>query len=181
LRCEWGVHNALFYVAKDPDAREPNGILGVSMWLPPKPASEPESWPSFLSSYLLWLKQGLLNIRNVGRGGLVYRRYQIWKRSQAEMQKEIWTDPHGYYFCNIVVVDPGVQGKGMGRKLMEVVTDQADREGRRCYLESSRKEPNVKIYERMGFKVVRRMTCEDEGVKCDLYCMVRDPILNAES
>ena len=121
-----------------------------------------------------------MNIRHLGRGGLIYSRYRIWKSSQAEAQKEIWTDPNGYYFCNIVVVDPDGQGKGIGRKLMQVVTDQADEEGRRCYLESSRKEPNVKIYEKMGFRVVRSMTCEDGGDKCDLYCMVRDPIVTAE-
>ncbi len=146
------------------------------MWLPPKPANEPESWSSFFGSYLLWFKQGLLNIRHRGHGGLIYRRYQIWKRSQAEAQKEIWTDPNGYYFCNIVVVHPDGQGKGLGRKLMQIVTDQADKEGRRCYLESSRKEPNVKIYEKMGFNVVRAMACEDQGETCDLYCMVREPL-----
>lgn len=175
LRCQWGIHNALFYVAKDTESRQANSVLGVSMWLPPKSLSEPESWSSFLSSYLLWFKQGVLNTRNLGRGGLIYRRYQVWKRSQVEAQREVWTDPNGYYFCNILVVDPEEQGKGLGRKLMEVVTDQADRDGRRCYLESSRQEPNVRIYERMGFRVVRSMTCEDQGEKCDLYCMVRNP------
>jgi GNAT superfamily N-acetyltransferase len=152
-----------------------NEVLGVSMWLSPRPAAEAESWSSFLSSYLLWFKQGLLNMQHLGRGGLIHRRYQIWKRSQAEAQKEIWTDTNGYYFCNIVVVDPQTQGRGVGRKLMAVVMEKADREGRKCYLESSREEPNVKIYETMGFRVVRSMTCEDEGEKCDLYCMVRDP------
>ena len=146
------------------------------MWLPPKSANEPESWSSFLGSYLLWFKQGLLNVRHLGRGGLIYRRYQIWKRSQAEAQREIWTDLNGYYFCNIVVVHPEEQGKGLGKKLMEIVTDQADKEGRKCYLESSRKEPNVEIYGKMGFKVLRSMTCDDKGEKCDLYCMVREPL-----
>lgn len=175
LRCEWGLQNALFYVAKDPDAADAHHVLGVSMWLPPRPASEPESWASFLSDRLLWFRQGLLLIRYLGRGGLILRRYQIWKSNQAQAQKEIWTDPNGYYFCNIVVVDPESQGKGLGRMLMEVITASADREGRRCYLESSRKEPNVAIYEKMGFRVVRRMDCEDGGERCDLYCMVRDP------
>lgn len=50
--------------------------------------------------------------------------------------------------------------------LFEKVTDRADREGRRCYLESSRAEPNVKIYERLGFQMVREMDCDDEGASC---------------
>jgi GNAT superfamily N-acetyltransferase len=145
------------------------------MWLPPHPAAEPESWSTFLSSYLLWFKQGLLILRHGGRGGLIHRRYMIWKRSQAEAQRGIWTDPSGYYFCNIVVVDPEVQGKRVGRRLMEIITDKADKEGRKCYLESSRKIPNVEIYERMGFEVTRMMVCEDGGEKCDLFCMVREP------
>jgi GNAT superfamily N-acetyltransferase len=95
------------------------------------------------------------------------------------VQKEVWTDAAGYYFCNIVVVEPAVQGRGVGRKLMEVATDRADREGRKCYLESSRKQPNVTIYERMGFKAAGGMTCEDGRNTCDLYCMISDPRSNA--
>lgn len=91
----------------------------------------------------------------------------------------MWTDAAGYYFCNIVVVEPAVQGRGIGRKLMEVATDRADREGRKCYLESSRKQPNVTIYERMGFKAAGVMTCEDGTNTCDLYCMISDPRSNA--
>lgn len=49
---------------------------------------------------------------------------------------------------------------------MEVVTDRADREGRKCYLESSKKVPNVEIYRKMGFEVVREIECRDEGDVC---------------
>ena len=54
----------------------------------------------------------------------------------------------------------------------------ADREGRKCYLESSRREPNVAIYEKFGFRLVREMECrEGDGEKdaITLYCMLRDP------
>lgn len=50
--------------------------------------------------------------------------------------------------------------------LFKSVTDRADREGRKCYLESSRDEPNVKIYERLGFRMVREMECEEGGDVC---------------
>jgi Acetyltransferase (GNAT) domain len=95
------------------------------------------------------------------------------------VQKEVWIDAAGSYFCNIVVEEPAVQGRGVGRNLMEVVTDRADREGRKCSQESSRKQPNVTIYERMEFKAAGGMNREDGRDTCDLYCMIRDPRSNA--
>jgi GNAT superfamily N-acetyltransferase len=74
-----------------------------------------------------------------------------------------------------MVVVPGQQGKGIGRALASEVTSKADQEGMRCYLESSRDVPNMKIYETMGFHFVKELVCEDEGDICPLFCMVRDP------
>lgn len=73
-----------------------------------------------------------------------------------------------------MTVLPEHQGKGIGKRLVAVVTDQADREGMPCYLEASKDVPNIPIYERMGFKFVRKLDCDDDGNKCTLYCMVRD-------
>lgn len=168
LRCEWGIRNALFYVAKDPASTTPDRVLGVAMWTAPTPASAPVSWSAWLDGWLLWLKQGLLNARFLGRGGLRTNRYWIWKARQAEAQGELWTDPQGYYFCNVVTVLPEAQGKGIGKRLFDVVLQRADREGRCAYLESSRMEPNVHIYEKMGFRLVKEMTCEEGGDVCNV-------------
>lgn len=94
------------------------------------------------------------------------------------MQKELWTDPRGYYFLNIITVLPSEQGKGIGRALFEEVTKKADTEGIKCYLESSRDQPNTKIYEAMGFHFAKEMNCDDDGVICKLFCMIRDPKTN---
>ena len=53
---------------------------------------------------------------------------------------------------------------------MQGVMARADKEGRKCYLESSRMVPNVAIYEKMGFRLVKEMRCEDgvEGEGCDV-------------
>jgi GNAT superfamily N-acetyltransferase len=113
-----------------------------------------------------------------GRGGLSTKRYWIWKARQAEAQSALWTSEKGYYFCNIVTVLPEAQGKGVGRALMEEVLAMADREGVECYLESSRRVPNVEIYEKFGFELVKEMECRDgEGEKdaVMLYCMTRTP------
>jgi GNAT superfamily N-acetyltransferase len=74
-----------------------------------------------------------------------------------------------------MVVLPGEQGKGIGKALAGEVTKRADQEGKKCYLESSRDVPNMKIYEAMGFHFVQQMDCKDGGDICKLFCMVRDP------
>ena len=61
---------------------------------------------------------------------------------------------------------------------MEEVVQQADKEGVWCYLESSRREPNVAIYEKFGFKLAKEMECKDgegENSTISLFCMLREP------
>ena len=62
--------------------------------------------------------------------------------------------------------------------MMKAVTDEADAEGMRCYLESSRDVPNMQIYGRWGFKFATALDCDDDGTICKLFSMVREP--NAE-
>jgi GNAT superfamily N-acetyltransferase len=147
------------------------------MWMAPRSPSEPETWSEYISSWQLWLSQVRMNLW-YGRGGLSTARYWIWKEQQAKAQEALWTSDKGYYFCNIVTVLPDAQGKGVGRALMEEVLDQADKEGILCYLESSRMVPNVAIYEKFGFKLVKEMECkegEGEDGKINLFCMMREP------
>lgn len=150
------------------------------MWLPPTQADAPQSWSLYLSSWWLYLNQIRMNLI-YGRGGLNVKRYWLWKEAQAAAQAELWKDPEGYYFCNIVTVLPEAQGKGVGRALMEEVLAMADQEGKKCYLESSRREPNVPIYERFGFQLVRDMVCDDDGDAIMLYCMMREPKISEEA
>ncbi|OJD17308.1 hypothetical protein AJ78_02596 [Emergomyces pasteurianus Ep9510] len=178
-RCLWGINNGLFYIAKE--APTTNGdvgtltgrlkdtasrIVGVAMWLPPHPPSEAESWYSYFQSWILSFRQLVVNTSFRGRGGLNIKRYRIWKDSQTAVQKEICTDPRGYYFCNVIAVADDARGKGIGRKLVQVVTDKADQDGMKCYLESSKKVPNLEIYGRMGFEFVKGMECYDGDDVC---------------
>ncbi|KAI9788655.1 MAG: hypothetical protein M1835_002160 [Candelina submexicana] len=174
IRCRWGIRNALFYVAKDPLSPTPSKVLGTALWLPPRPLDAPQTWDSYFQSWLLYIRQVGMNLYH-GRGGLNVKRYYNWKRQQAVLQKELWTDPRGYYFCNIVTVLPEAQGKGVGKLLFREITARADREGMKCYLESSKEEPNIKIYERMGFQFCKELECDDDGVVCKLFAMIREP------
>lgn len=175
LRCRWGIKHGLFHVARD--SADPSKILGCAMWAPPHPPSEPQTWSLYMSFWYLWVSQIRMNLW-YGRGGLSTKRYWIWKERQAEAQGKLWTSPKGYYFCNIVTVLPEAQGKGVGRALMEEVLSMADKEGVACYLESSRKVPNVPIYEKFGFELKTEMDCVDgegDNSTVTLYCMTREP------
>ena len=183
MKCEWGIARALFYVAKLDQE-----VVGISMWSPPASPTDPatQSWYDWYHDNLLWVKQGFNWIYYRGHGGLILRRYWVWKAQQARAQARIWgnrdreerfagyqrppgldtggtgTGGEGYYFVNVIAVHPDYQGLGIGRKLMAPGLERADEEGVRCYLESSRWEPNTAVYGKMGFRCVLGMRCEDE-------------------
>lgn len=177
IRCRWGMRNGIFQVAKEEGSDE---VLGVAMWLrPEKKTDQPATWHDWFEGWRLWLNQVGMNLW-YGRGGLIVKRYYIWKAAQAKAQSAVWTDPRGYYFLNITVVLPKAQGTGIGRLLMEAVTDRADAEGMPCYLESSRAAPNIQIYERFGFEFATELECRDDetGDAIKLFSMVRQPRSN---
>ncbi|KAL4923871.1 acyl-CoA N-acyltransferase [Aspergillus undulatus] len=166
--------------SEDEDTR----IVGICWWHPPTPAPSTNSMKCYAQDILLSLRQLLYNIQYLGRGGLRLHRYKQWKTLQAQTHRRIWTDPRGYYFCNVIAVRKEVRGKGVGRMLVEAVTRRADEEGMSCYLESSRGAPNLGIYERLGFRERCTIDCFDEegeqggkarGEGVTLYCMIRAP------
>ncbi|KAJ5130279.1 uncharacterized protein N7515_006318 [Penicillium bovifimosum] len=157
----------------DNEIRLPAGtVVGVAWWYSPQAPSLPQTWSVWAQDWLLSFRQLMNNIRFFGRGGLNVHRYWIWKEVQKTAHDAIWQDPRGYYFCNVVGVSSQARGMGVGKKLMQTVMEKADRENMPCYLESSKGYPNVGIYERMGFELVKEIECVDEG---DLYCMTRNP------
>ncbi|KAK6348571.1 hypothetical protein TWF718_006359 [Orbilia javanica] len=170
IRMKWGMRNGHIYVAHTPERR----CAGVAMWVGPKPLEEKPTWDDWCQDWMLWFRQLGMNTR-FGRGGLKVKRYYLWKESQSKLQSSVWTNPEGYWFCNILAIHPDCQGKGIGKKLMNEVFDIADSEGVPCYLESSKFEPNVKIYERMKFRFVKEVKCDDGDGTCTLFSMIRDP------
>ncbi|KAL5001783.1 acyl-CoA N-acyltransferase [Aspergillus recurvatus] len=169
--------HAPIYVARQMSL---NRIVGICWWHPPTPTASPPPFSHRTQDLLLSARQLLFNIRYLGRGGLRVDRYRQWKALQAQKHSRIWTDPRGYYFCNVIAVRAEMRGLGLGRRLVEVVTERADEEGMPCYLESSKGMPNLAIYRKLGFEGVGEIECVDGNGKegCTLYCMVRQPAKN---
>ncbi|KAL2870390.1 GNAT family N-acetyltransferase [Aspergillus lucknowensis] len=173
--------NAPIYVAKVTSLKksgsdEESRIIGICWWHLPLSTTSRTPFTVRAQDCLLSLRQLLANIRYAGRGGLRLHRYRQWKELQARMHAKIWTNTRGYYFCNVIAVRSEMRGRGVGRRLVEAVTQRADAEGMPCYLESSKGMPNLLIYEKLGFELVSEIECVDGKDICTLYCMIRPPV-----
>lgn len=69
IRCQWGIRNAMFFVAKDSSSEEPERVLGIAMWMPPRASGLKETWEEWVEGWRLWLNQVRMNFW-YGRGGL---------------------------------------------------------------------------------------------------------------
>lgn len=86
------------------------------------------------------------------------------------VEKHHPNEPHWYLLA--LGVEPDLQGRGIGSKLMAPVLEMCDRDRTPAYLESS-KERNVPLYERHGFKVTERLELPKGGPP--IWLMWRDP------
>jgi GNAT superfamily N-acetyltransferase len=97
-------------------------MAGVAAWLPPEPEtpSRTARWRSRLAS---------------ARVRLLFPRAapQVWAGFETLGGLHPST-PHWY--LAFVGIDPGEQGRGLGRQLLEPVLEQADRDSHLCYLET---------------------------------------------
>lgn len=60
------MRNGIFHVAKEEGSDQ---VLGVAMWLRPRPASDPPTWNDWLEGWRLYVNQIGMNLW-YGRGGL---------------------------------------------------------------------------------------------------------------
>lgn len=136
------------------------GIEGVAVWFESERLGM--SWWSALRC------GGLKVIFGVERR--VLARYQEFGRLAREVQARVAPEPHLY--LAMLGVDPEHQGRGLGRRLVEAMLEQADREGRRSYLETE-VERNIGFYRRFGFEVAEELALPRTAVV--VRAMVRGP------
>jgi ribosomal protein S18 acetylase RimI-like enzyme len=68
--------------------------------------------------------------------------------------------PH--FYLSMLGTRPTAQGKGLAGSLLDEVLGRCDREGWPAYLETAT-EPNVRFYERRGFRVTGETELPDDG------------------
>jgi len=77
-----------------------------------------------------------------------------------------------YLYPLVIGVATELQGKGLGRKLIDAAIEKSEREGLQIYLDTTNEE-NVKMYEHFGFRLLKRITLPI--VDLPMWEMVREP------
>jgi len=105
-------------------------------------------WPACQA---MSLKVMLPALRTVGGLGPLKRGME-WQRA---CKKHDPREPH--WHLKMIGVDPDFQGKGIGRRMMDIYCGIIDSDKLEAYHETDRPE-NIPFYERFGFKVVQEDT-----------------------
>jgi ribosomal protein S18 acetylase RimI-like enzyme len=135
-------------------------MLGHAVWLPPGDTHVDDER---LAS------AGFVDAdRQMGAASLA--RFGSFMEQVGQHHQQLVPEPHWYLM--ILGVDPPFQGQGVGGVLLQPVLARADREARRCYLETT-KERNLAFYRRHGFDVVREDVPDESGPR--VWLMVRVP------
>jgi ribosomal protein S18 acetylase RimI-like enzyme len=136
-------------------------LEGVVAWVPGKYA-DVTSWRMIIS----------------GAVGAAIRMGSNARKKNESVFKQITEDRHehmagsNYLYLFVVGVSTKLQGKGFGRKLIDLAIEKSEHESFQLYLETETEE-NVKMYEHFGFRLLKRITLPI--VDLPMWEMVRGP------
>ncbi|KAI7125263.1 hypothetical protein KC343_g7960 [Hortaea werneckii] len=143
----------------------------IALWMPP--GKNMDSWLTILRSGLWRLKYQL---SPEGQTRFFSEFLPLLHRTKTEVLGggTAGGDDESSYYLVYLGTRPSGRGKGYARQVVEAVTARADREGRKCYLESSH-VLNRAIYRRWGFEVRRNVCLRRARENVELDIMVREP------
>jgi GNAT superfamily N-acetyltransferase len=115
-----------------------NRLLGVAAWKPPDPPAG-----SLRTRASSAMRERVLRV--------LYPRAAVELfRGFASLEPLHPSESHWYLMY--VGIKPGIQGKGLGSRLLEPVLQLADADGTLCYLETPFRRTHV-FYQRLGFEI----------------------------
>lgn len=93
---------------------------------------------------------------------------------QAKAFEEGEINVEGAYRLERMVVEPSVQGKGIGTRALQLALAESDAAGHPVLLKTN-EERNVTFYQRLGFEVIGEAKRELGGDPYLVWVMVRHP------
>lgn len=160
VQIQWWMKILLRYTLRYGDIHYTEDHKAVAMWLGP---DKPMVNDIKIFSMGLILYPFKIGVRNFMRALDISGQ---WDREHKKMSKK-------HYYLMVIAVEPELQGKGIGSRLMQVGLNAADAEGFDCFLETVTPE-DVQFYEKHNFKVNLN---KGFGVNEQYWLMTRDPLL----
>ncbi|KAI6790420.1 hypothetical protein KC332_g17871 [Hortaea werneckii] len=153
----------------------------IALWMPP--GKNMDDWLTILRSGL-WRLKFLLSPEGQKRFFTEFLPLLHTTKSQV-LRGGGGGSPEGHddeeeepsYYLVYLGTRPSGRGKGYARQVVEYLTARADREGRKCYLESSH-GVNREMYRKWGFEVRKRVYLQRSRENVELEIMVREPLLD---
>ena len=137
-------------------------IAAVGLWMPP---GRKLGWAAFL-------KSGLAPLRWVVRTPRQdLKRVMTLPREIDKQREALITEPH--WGLEILGVDPGSQGKGLGSALVEAGLQRADRDNVPTYVDTTDAR-NLAFYARFGFEVEKEIAVTD--LEAPFWMMIRPAV-----
>jgi GNAT superfamily N-acetyltransferase len=135
---------------------------GAAIWLYPQPAGAQQNLAREKNEFLSNL---------FGRGGFL--RYQAIVDSMHSRALRVL--PPASWYLSIVGLDPHLQGRGLGERLLQPTLAAADKAGMPCYLETFNSR-NRRFYQRLGF--TEAAAHFEPLVESQYWIMLRTPTEN---
>lgn len=130
-----------------------NALEGVSIWLPSE---------GFPNSAMDAVRAGLLNLLlNVNIKALG----RFIEIGNAKGRKRADIVGGSYWLCDMIGVDPLLQGRGVGRHMIEAQLNYLDKAKMPCYLETSEVR-NIGYYEKYGFDLIDQYKIHNVHIFC---------------
>ena len=132
-------------------------VEGVSIWF----RSERTE-----GSALTAIRAGLLGLYLSAGHGVVSRLVEV-STTKSRVRAELVGRP--YCLLDMIGVEPSLQGRGFGRKILDEKLRELDSEHLPCYLETSTMGM-ARYYERFGFELVHQYRLG----ALDVFCLLRE-------
>ena len=102
-----------------------------------------------------------------------YKKSNKCEKFVADTHARLMNGRDHYYLWGLVA-DPAAQRTGVGKALLQTLTDKADAESMPVFLETH-EQRNVSYYNQFGFELVCETVIPEQGL--DLWCMIREPLV----